>query len=587
MAASIDLLCLSSTENAFQYLAELYRDVEKKIKATEYDCFQLQLLFKPWPSNGKDSFDEKKIDMTQLNNVKSGEDPKETLTQDEREAINAMEKILVKAEKARNLQKKAEDCPESYCRKLAASTQQTELTTDERGKAKDTSSNERINSMKKDDGKMKTQKKFTTQRLTQIADTRKPVGIKRPLSSNKNSVKAPFQTNPSLSFPKKSSNQEAMIRGTRSKKFVSKGGTTLLKRAPTAGQIKSVSESLSAQNKTVKTEVKNQQDESCSVMEDKLPEDMTQEHVEKAESPPTHNKPPISQNKSSHSSHADSTSVLVKGQTAPGVKYSIPTTNTNKKDDDTVNRFLLLKDGNNIEIPGKLRKLVSVNHKLRQKLSVNRMTKKVDSRKSGQDFIDSVEQLFELDSGYEVTLTVERVEREYEELQKTLEGLTTELSDDETPAFEVLRTKNMLELVLTRFYQLQEEVSLQNTDLCHLNLPKVRPQRSPSVPRSRSAMMWSEHIDKYTLPALNYRVQYHSPRQLERYLQLVFQLQYKQLLNKLQEVVLSNITDLMETPDLSPGDYMQLLRSLCFTTDSKTYPVVVKDTMDGSVQSSD
>lgn len=31
------------------------------------------------------------------------------------------------------------------------------------------------------------------------------------------------------------------------------------------------------------------------------------------------------------------------------------------------------------------------------------------------------------------------------------------LFSDETPVYEVLRTKNILETVLTRFYQLQEE----------------------------------------------------------------------------------------------------------------------------------
>ncbi|XP_062586924.1 uncharacterized protein LOC134248541 isoform X2 [Saccostrea cucullata] len=589
MATSIDLHCLSTTESAFQYLSELYRDVERKIKAAEFDCSQLQLLFKPWPSKSKDSSDDKKIDKIQLNKEEPGEYLKETLTQDEREAINAMEKILVKAEKARNLQKKAEDCPKSYSRKLSASSQ-IELTADERDKTKDDSSNERINSLKKDDDKIKTHKVLTTKGLTQTADTRKPGGIKRPVLSNKNHVKAPFQTNPSLSFPKKSSNQEAMIRGTRSKKFVPKGGTMALKRGPVAGQLKSVNERHGAQNqKTAKTELKNHQDENCSVMGDKLAEDTSQEQTEKAESPPTHNKHPIRHNKSSssHSSHTESTFVHGEEQRVPVVNDSAQTTDTDKKEPETVNRFLLLKNGSNIEIPVKLRKLVSVNHKLRQKLSVRRMTEKVDSRKSRQDFIDSVEQMFELDPGYEVTLSVERVEREYEALRETLEGLTTEVSDDETHAFEVLRTKKMLELVLTRFYQLQEEVSIQNTDLGHLNLLKPDPHRGPSPPGSRSAMVWSDCIDKYTLPILNHHVQYHSDRQLECYLHLVFQLQYKQLVNKLQRILVSNITDLMETADLSPGDYMQLLRSFCFTTDSKTYPVVVKDTMEGSVQSSD
>ena len=34
-----------------------------------------------------------------------------------------------------------------------------------------------------------------------------------------------------------------------------------------------------------------------------------------------------------------------------------------------------------------------MNHKLKQKLFVSRVTKKVDSTKSGQDFIDALEQM--------------------------------------------------------------------------------------------------------------------------------------------------------------------------------------------------
>lgn len=34
-------------------------------------------------------------------------------------------------------------------------------------------------------------------------------------------------------------------------------------------------------------------------------------------------------------------------------------------------------------------------------------------------------------------------------------------------------------------------------------------------------------------------------------------------------------------------DYLQLLRSLCFVTNSKTYPVIVVDTMESDQHSSD
>ena len=36
------------------------------------------------------------------------------------------------------------------------------------------------------------------------------------------------------------------------------------------------------------------------------------------------------------------------------------------------------------------------------------------------------------------------------------------LFSEETPAYEVLRTKSILELVLTRFYKLQEESLFEN-----------------------------------------------------------------------------------------------------------------------------
>jgi hypothetical protein len=100
-------------------------------------------------------------------------------------------------------------------------------------------SNEKVNSSTKQDIKNKISKAPTSEKLSQNkkADIRKLNGVNRPPGSNKSHVKAPFQTNPSLSFPKHSTNQEAMTKGTRSKKFVPRGVTKYVKGAPAAGQV--------------------------------------------------------------------------------------------------------------------------------------------------------------------------------------------------------------------------------------------------------------------------------------------------------------------------------------------------------------
>uniref|UniRef100_K1QE89 Uncharacterized protein n=1 Tax=Magallana gigas TaxID=29159 RepID=K1QE89_MAGGI len=209
-----------------------------------------------------------------------------------------------------------------------------------------------------------------------------------------------------------------------------------------------------------------------------------------------------------------------------------------------------------VEIPSKLRKLVSVNHRLRQKLSVVRVTKKVDSTKSGQDFIESVERLFEQDPGYKSALAAQRVEHEYRNLGKMLEGLTDGISMD----------------------------CINELALCQAHR---EPKWNPPPPTTRSDMMWSPFSSECVLPELNSRVQYRSTKQLERYIHLMFQIQYQHLVCLLQQSIISVITKQMESPGLSASDYLQLLRTLCFMTNSKTYPVIVVDTVETDKDSSD
>ncbi|XP_056018165.1 uncharacterized protein LOC125672460 isoform X4 [Ostrea edulis] len=574
--------------SACQYVTELQRDIEKKIRTLQYDCSQLQMLFKPWPRKGPpDDKEMFNVMNTHSENPKSEEVHRESLTQDEKEAMDAMEKLLVKAQKARDLQKKTEECPKSYSRTsasssqtLASSSQRKELKTDEEGKPKTAMSTDKINSSIKHDVKNKILKTSTSDKLTQNkkAEIRKLNGMSRPPPSNKYHVKAPFQTNPCLSFPKNSTNQEAMTKGTRSKKFVPRGATKAMKGTPAAGQIKQsqsagqghsaghvsqghsagqvnqghsagqvsqghsagqikvISQGHSAESQSMeKGEIETKNNEKFEM------DDTSPDSREKTKSPP------------GHSSCIDSKSVRVEKCPAPSVSGATFKEHIGEPEAD--NRFHLLKNGNDIDIPVKLRRLVSLNHKLRQKLAVTKVTKKVDSTKSGQYFLDSLERLFDRDLGYDMAANLQRAEQEYDSLRRMLEELTTELTD------ECLH------------------------DLKFVKAPAEH-QWSPSPPHSKSAMLWSPFIDKFTLPLLNSQVCYRSYKQLERYLHLVFQLQYKQLTKKIQSALVSTVTAQMESTDISPCDYSQLLRSLSFVTDSKTYPVIVRDTMEDTEQSS-
>lgn len=121
-----------------------------------------------------------------------------------------------------------EDCPKSYSRTVAPSSQKKELKIDENEKAKSVLSNEIMNSSSKTSIKKPSEKSNAQSRKF----SRNPAP-----PSNKSHIKAPFQTNPGLSFPKNSTNQEAMIRGTKNKKLVGRGhvgrvGTRSTTRAP-------------------------------------------------------------------------------------------------------------------------------------------------------------------------------------------------------------------------------------------------------------------------------------------------------------------------------------------------------------------
>lgn len=121
-----------------------------------------------------------------------------------------------------------EDCPKSYSRTVAQSSQKKEQKIDENEKTKSVLSNEIINSSSKTSVKKPSEKSNAQSRKF----NRNPAP-----PSNKSHIKAPFQTNPGLSFPKNSTNQEAMIKGTKNKKLLGRGqggrgGTRSMTRAP-------------------------------------------------------------------------------------------------------------------------------------------------------------------------------------------------------------------------------------------------------------------------------------------------------------------------------------------------------------------
>ncbi|XP_078317862.1 uncharacterized protein LOC111118810 isoform X5 [Crassostrea virginica] len=483
MATSLDSQCLSTTENVCHNILELEKLVEQKIKKLELDCSQLQLLFKPWPKTGKNvthKEDDKTGNDTQSEN-KSNETPPECLTSDEKEALNAMEKLLAKAQKARTLQKKTEDCPRSYSRTHAPSSQKNEQKINEKEKPKNVLSNNMINSNSKSAVKKTAEKEPPKSN----AFSRKPArNLHKSSSSTKNHVKAPFQTNPSLQFPKNSTNQEAMIKGTKSRRpgGIVRCGARPPARAPAVtDQVKSRGERHSPNLKDRETKQHSPKgafdEDSCEQTE------MSWSQLQRADEQPSGEQEPTVE-----PCHSETTAT---DRVSPGDRGDRETDSEQQLED---NRFHLYRDGNRVEIPLKLKKLVSMNHKLKQKLFVSRVTKKVDSTKSGQDFIDALEQMFEQDSRYNAAITMQRLESEFDNLRKRLDSLTVDLSSEETPAYEVFRTKSILELVLTRFYKLQEESLFENIE-CINEMAFCRadgePEWKPSPPNRKSDFLWT------------------------------------------------------------------------------------------------
>lgn len=217
-----------------------------------------------------------------------------------------------------------EDCPKSYSRTVAPSSQKKELKIDENEKAKSVLSNEIMNSSSKTSIKKPSEKSNAQSRKF----SRNPAP-----PSNKSHIKAPFQTNPGLSFPKNSTNQEAMIRGTKNKKLVGRGhvgrvGTRSTTRAPAVNdKVKSASQSNSPDpvcedSTRLETNQRNHSD-----ADDVSPRSASASHVQKHDSHTT------------QACHIDSKSTNVEKNCND---RDVRATNTEPKKD---NRFNLYRDG--------------------------------------------------------------------------------------------------------------------------------------------------------------------------------------------------------------------------------------------------
>ncbi|XP_064642422.1 uncharacterized protein LOC135496821 [Lineus longissimus] len=249
--------------------------------------------------------------------------------------------------------------------------------------------------------------------------------------------------------------------------------------------------------------------------------------------------------------------------------------------------FLLPKDGGKLSLPGKFKKLLHTNRKLREKLAAACHTSTVDKTDCEQKFLNRYEHALSSSKNKHVQLhrSVVELENDYKSVSNLLAEAKLDSLSEETCAKDVLKAKIILADVLSKFYSMEEEYQLIQKGLKVAKSKNLFSNDSPvSIENYRELDLdlHALHVhQKKQAPSQCELIQYKSLKKLTQFVLLkghVDTLQVEQLVSDKTAV---ELLDYLKESNPEYSCFNEAYRSsyamLC--SSGRYFPAMVKDTL--------
>lgn len=575
------------------WLLEQYKRVEDNL---------LKSLFKPWPSftSGSENGDKEHKSAPRAevpeDKAKSNEAPQ--LTTEEVESLKLVDKLLQKAQKARDVQKQLAEPKRPKPRELSVKPENEAAGLNSRDLSVLTKTAESSKLGKKNtDGKTNHRMSgaqciqgITAVRQAEAGKSEDSSGAKtvekstrariseRPKSSSGNRkvvpahVSAPFQTDARLASGKLQTTYRAANAKTVSKSRGAKYSADIQKRKEIKGGLDkgAISES--------ETRGTSQSPRADCVKEENCDD----------EGNSSLNNSVNRCNKNGDKVSCDNTDIVQETFQKLAVKDGDRAEEKNSSQsegNEETKLFCLAKDGTHLTIPGKLKKTLYQNRKLHEKLYTQNVTQKVDSPQTVTSFPEHLDHAF----GDEETRLVQLQARQarhvlqtYTVLSDLLSSLHLEQISVESDPADVYHAKRLMEYILTTFQEMEEK--LHTSDFRALSTAvvyrgSIRPKIPVVEPRNTSVWYDRQSLTAFSSPATT--VKYKSYRELERYMNALYQVQLLQLQCDVIDTMSRSLMPLLQSLDPASSEFAQVLRMgySLVSINRNNMPVVVRDTI--------
>ncbi|KAL3875941.1 hypothetical protein ACJMK2_033843 [Sinanodonta woodiana] len=598
---------------------QMYEEMQHKLEALQKVLQCYHQLFKPWPPPRDDSLYAMDPAVSAQNTENKSDVVKtetEQLSCTEKADLDMFDKLLTKAKKAREIQKrvtKNKEQKQKHSSKLedtkgdksdagetknstekASNTENCDtsenniknksasatfpdisthhpLTAQPLSTSQETSSEARLSKL---GGSKSSNSQTVSTQATQANKTRSSSAS----SKKKNQpthIKAPFQTNPSVasSTYKTTTYRAATVAAGKSNWKISKAkgdyATTDTSSVKKSNLVKSVSKADShieeyACNDEFETKLINhEKDHHINVNEEK---NVVGRKITSSTD--------VSENDSLRHTEID---IQESEKSLENINLSEDKLKVEKESEKTPD-FNLLTDGAKLCIPSKLKRLHLANVRLRMKLLTENVTKKVNQSPVSQELVGKMQQQFDNMAEQKIVRKLCLMTVMYKNLTRLINHMRLDHLNENSSTYEILRVRKLMEFLLITFHDLEEQAHHDyNSSLTHLS---TAAQHVIHVPKTKilspSLIIPDFHIPGHPSPKVMF---YRSRKELERYRDLLFWLQHNKLQMDSMDTAAKELIPLLHSLNPASSEFIRVLRASydLLIVDNKHCPVVVKD----------
>ncbi|KAK3598846.1 hypothetical protein CHS0354_008588 [Potamilus streckersoni] len=251
-----------------------------------------------------------------------------------------------------------------------------------------------------------------------------------------------------------------------------------------------------------------------------------------------------------------------------------------KKESERTPDFNLLTDGAKLCIPTKLKRLHATNVRLRKKLLTENVTKKVNQSPVTQELIVKLQQQFDHMAEQKIVRKLSLMTNMYKNLTRLINHMELDHLSENSSTYEILRIRKLMEFLLITFHDLEEQAHhdyngyltpLSTAGQLVIQLPKTK-MLSPFL------IIPDFHIPGHSSPKVMF---YRSRKELERYRDLLFWLQHHKLQINSMDTAANELIPLLQSLNPASSEFIRVLKASydLLIMDNKHCPVVVKDTI--------